>query len=229
MRYAVFSDVHSDHAALRTVLSAMAGHRPDWFVSLGDLFDCKISKHALDISITDAGQVVDPPGEIALALRGLPLILVRGNQEERITRLLPDQRWTPVWVAAAMTAPVSRTTELLMFTHGHELPWRAAGPGAWCPDPEAPDRPVVVHGHHHHARRYHRSGGHLYTRTVRFGQAVPLADHSTDFINVGPCHGRRPTWALIDEAARTVTHYQECTCRAGSSCSTQTRRGSHTY
>nr|AGH16375.1 metallophosphoesterase [Streptomyces aureus] len=217
VRHAVVTDVHGDTARLRAVLGAIREQRVDRVICLGDVLECRVGKreaagYAFGGRLTD---VFDPDPELARLLDGVRL--VRGNQEERIRALVPEAA-LPGWTRPLLHAPREHRTGFALYCHGHPLPWRELEPGVWCPaDADFPGR-ALVHGHHHRSALYRlwptRTGPVRAERLpVRFGTPVPLAPDGRYVVNVGsvaPCapdRGPSPAWAVVDEAASTVTYH----------------------
>lgn len=218
MRHAVVTDIHGDTARLRTVLAKIRAQGVDRVVCLGDVFECRVGKREVT-GFAYGGSlagVFDADPELARLLDGVEL--VRGNQEERIRALVPDAE-LPGWTRPLLDAPLEHRTNFALYCHGHPLPWREPEPGLWCPaDADFPGR-ALVHGHHHRSALYRlwpRGGGRpvrLERLPVRFGEPFPLAADGRYVVNVGsvtacaPDRGPSPAWAVVDEAAATVTHH----------------------
>lgn len=217
VRHAVVTDIHGDTARLRAVLDGIREQEVERVVCLGDVFECRVGKaeaagYEFGGRLTD---VFDPDPELARLLAGVRL--VRGNQEERIRALVPDHD-LPDWSRPLLDAPLEHRTGFALYCHGHPLPWRELEPGLWCPaDADFPGR-ALVHGHHHRSALYRlRPDGTGPVRVerlpVRFGEPVPLAPDARYVINVGsvtgcaPDRGPSPAWAVVDEAAATVTYH----------------------
>ncbi|WP_158751489.1 metallophosphoesterase family protein [Streptomyces bicolor] len=211
------TDIHGDTARLRAVLRRIREQEVHRVVCLGDVFECRIGKreapgYEFGGRLTD---VFDPNPELARLLDGV--LLVRGNQEERIRSLVPDPE-LPGWARPLLDAPLEHRTGFALYCHGHPLPWRELEPGLWCPvDADFPGR-ALVHGHHHRSALYRvRTVGDGPAQAVRvpfrFGEPVPLAADGRYVVNVGsvtrcaPDRGPSPVWAVVDEAAATVTYH----------------------
>ena len=211
------TDVHGDTARLRAVLAKVREQRVDRVVCLGDVLECRVGKsevagYEFDGRLSD---VFAPDPGLARALDGVTL--VRGNQEERIRALLPDDH-LPDWTRPLLDAPLAHRTAFALYCHGHSLPWRELGPGRWCPaDADFPGR-ALVHGHHHRSALYRLwpdgTGPVRVERLpVRFGTPIPLEPDGRYVVNVGPVtrctpdRGPSPVWAVVDETAGTVTYH----------------------
>ncbi len=215
VRHAVLTDIHGDTARLRAVLERIRAQDVDEVVCLGDVFECRVGKRdapAYEFKGSPT-EVFDADPQLARLLDGVRL--VRGNQEERIRALVPEAH-LPDWARPLLDAPSEHRTDFARYCHGHSLPWRELEPGRWCPaEADFPGR-ALVHGHHHRSALYRlRPGGptHVDHVPVRFGEPVPLAPDARYIVNVGsvaPCapdRGPSPAWAVIDEAAATVTYH----------------------
>ncbi|QDQ15002.1 metallophosphoesterase family protein [Streptomyces spectabilis] len=212
MRYAVVTDIHGDTSALRAVLARVRDQGLRRIICLGDVFECHISKHDVTHhTFTDIGEVFDQEPELAALLDGA--LVLRGNQEERIGALVPDQA-LPAWARPVLDAPLTFVTDFATYCHGHALPpWHEPEPGLWCPlDAEFGGR-ALFYGHHHRSALHRlpdtgRDGEGVVSVPPRFGAAVPLAPDARYLVNVGPVRGPRPAWAVVDETEATVTHYR---------------------
>ncbi|MEV5844057.1 metallophosphoesterase family protein [Streptomyces sp. NPDC051985] len=222
MRLAVVTDVHGQTARLAGVLERIRAQEVDQVVCLGDVFECRIGKReAAGHVFGRVEDVFDPDPELARLLEGV--VVVRGNQEERIRSLVPERR-LPRWTLPLLDAPLEHDTGFARYCHGHPLPWRELEPGRWSPlDADFPGR-ALIHGHHHRSALYRlRPGGDGRAEAervpVRFGVPVPLAPDGRYVVNVGsvtrcsPDRGPSPVWAVVDETAATLTyhHSQETT------------------
>ncbi|MDH2388931.1 metallophosphoesterase family protein [Streptomyces sp. HNM0663] len=212
------TDIHGATAQLRAVFDQIQTQAVDQVVCLGDIFECRIGKR--EVAGYEYGgrltDVFDPDPELAGLLDGARL--VRGNQEERIRALVPDPD-LPAWTRPLLDAPLERRTDFALYCHGHPLPWRELEPGLWCPaDADFPGR-ALVHGHHHRSALYRLWPGgtgrpvRVERLPVRFGEPVPLAADGRYVVNVGSVtgcdadRGPSPAWAVVDEAAATVTYH----------------------
>lgn len=218
MRHAVVTDIHGDTARLRAVLDQIHAQEVDQVVCLGDVFECRVGKREL-AGYEYGGRlldVFDPDPELARLLDGVRL--VRGNQEERIRALVPGPG-LPAWTHPLLDAPLEHRTGFALYCHGHQLPWRELEPGLWCPaDADFPGR-ALVHGHHHRSALYRlwpggsRDPVRVERLPVRFAEPIPLAADGRYVVNVGsvtgcaPSRGPSPAWAVVDEAAATVTFH----------------------
>ncbi len=211
MRHAVVTDVHGNAPGLRAVLARAREQGVDRVLCLGDVFECLVSKRDVaDHVFTRLDEVFDQDPAPAGLLDGA--LLVRGNQEERISALVPD-RELPDWARPVLDAPLALRTDFAAYCHGHALPWREVAPDLWVPlDAEFAGR-ALVHGHHH------RNALHVLPRTgrawedveslpVRFGEPVRLAEDRRYLVNVGPVRGPAPSWAVVDEGEATVTFHR---------------------
>ncbi|WP_051325751.1 metallophosphoesterase family protein [Glycomyces tenuis] len=213
MRYAVVTDVHGDAARLRDVMEQVGREGVDHVISLGDLFECKIGKSSVDaFRYRAATEVFDADPELAELVDGA--FVLRGNQEERIVSLVPDSD-LPRWTHRLLDAPLERRTGFATYCHGHHLPWKEVEPGMWSPAEASFSGRVLVHGHHHRSA-VHRLGPDLSgprTTVPRFGEPFELEAGARYVVNVGsvtepaPGRGPSPAWAVVDEAAATVTYH----------------------
>lgn len=206
-RFAVISDLHGNRENLLAILEKAAG-RVDTVVLTGDYLEAKVSKKDLHRDLRRPLQdVVDPDPPLWEALA--PYVLVRGNQEERITTALRHQS-APGALEPLLAAPPEWATPTTRFVHGHRFTWFREGEHLRHPVlGTLPDRPVLIHGHSH--RRL------LTTGPEAMGQHVPLrAEPVTGrvyelpgpgpcLVNAGAARDREAHWVLYDEEARTVT------------------------
>ncbi len=207
MLYGILSDVHSDTAGARIAidLAAAAGARE--LISLGDVFECRV----------ESGQVQEPVGEVSTVLdwdAGLAELLkaaslVRGNQEERITRgLRPDA--VPALLQPFLDAPLRRSVGSVVFAHGHEFAWLEIEEDHWIPAGWNSSARVLVHGHHHRNSvlalpETERDWTAAVDVTPTSGVPLALGSGLHYLINVGPARGATPSWALYDEDRDSIT------------------------
>ncbi|MFE0461430.1 metallophosphoesterase [Kitasatospora sp. NPDC058965] len=210
MRYALFADVHGDTAALAAVLRAAARCRPDAVLGLGDLLECKVSKRDTGFVLRHPDQVVDVDPDL-LRLLG-PVRLLRGNQEERISALVPAERLPP-GLRPLLTAPQWHRSAAAWYCHGHQLPWSQPEPGRFVPLAAEFGPPLLVHGHHHRdslLRLPERCRHWECTEVVpiEHGRPVRLDPDRRYLVNLGPARGPEPSWVELDERAGTVVHHR---------------------
>ncbi|MFI1366322.1 metallophosphoesterase family protein [Streptomyces griseochromogenes] len=216
MRYAVLTDVHGDIAALGEVLARIRRQDVDQVICLGDVFECRVSKSRAAAHVfRTVEDVFEADPRTAELLDGV--LLLRGNQEERIASLVPPAHLPP-WTPPLLRAPLEHRTGFAVYCHGHPLPWRETEPGVWSPvDADFPGR-VLVHGHHHRSALHQvplPGTGHAAARRlpVRFDEPVHLASGARYVVNVGsvataaPERGPSPAWVVVDEDAATVTYH----------------------
>ncbi|MBB1245674.1 metallophosphoesterase family protein [Streptomyces durbertensis] len=214
-RFAVISDLHGNYENLLAIQEKAAG-RVDTMVLTGDYLDAKVSKKDLhrDLhwSLQDA---VDLDAPLWQALSSC--VLVRGNQEERITTVLRD-RSVPSALQALLAAPEEWATPTTRFVHGHRFPWFREGEALSYPVLNAlPDRPVLIHGHSHRrllTTGLEATGRHTPLRLEPVtGHVYELPGSGLCLVNAGAARDREAHWVLYDEEARTVTfetiHTQE--------------------
>ncbi|NLU69835.1 metallophosphoesterase family protein [Streptomyces sp. HNM0574] len=216
MRHAVVTDIHGDTAGLRRVLRQVAQQNVDRLVCLGDVFECRVGKRDVPgYEFSALRDVFDPDPALARLLADA--VVVRGNQEERITRLVPGHL-CPAWARGLLTAPLEYTTPFAVYCHGHTLPWQEPEPGLWSPLGAGFTGTALVHGHHHRSalHRLPPGGGRRGVPQrvpVRPGVPVRLDDGARYVVNVGsvtragPDRGPTPAWAVLDERAATLTFH----------------------
>ncbi|MBW5420713.1 hypothetical protein GKQ77_03895 [Streptomyces sp. BG9H] len=214
MRYAVVTDIHGDTAALRAALAHVRRQQVRQVICLGDVLECHVGKRDVaSHTFSRVDEVFDQDPELVELLEGARV--VRGNQEERISALVPAPA-RPAWASPVLDAPLSFHTEFATYCHGHTLPpWQEVEPGLWCPlDADFTGR-ALFHGHHHRSALHRlpeagrgRAWADVESVPVRFGEAVHLAPDRQYLVNVGPVRGPNPSWAVVDEAAATVTYYR---------------------
>ncbi|MEU1122549.1 metallophosphoesterase [Streptomyces sp. NPDC005899] len=207
-RFAVVSDLHGNRENFLAIQEKAAG-RVDTMVLTGDYLEAKVSKKDLhrDLhwSLQDA---VDPDPSLWEALSSC--LLVRGNQEERITTVL-RHRSVPGPLDVLLAAPSERSTPTTRFVHGHGFTWFREGEHLRHPVLDtAPDRPVLVHGHSH--RRLLTTGlgtpgRHTPLRVEPVtGRVYELPPSGHCLVNAGAARDPEAHWVLYDEEARTVTY-----------------------
>ncbi|HEX4788687.1 MAG TPA: metallophosphoesterase family protein [Actinospica sp.] len=218
MRLAVVTDIHGNTAGLYDVLARAARLGVDGVVGMGDVLECRVGKRdSENHRYRRIEDVFDQDAELATLLRSA--ILVRGNQEERIRALVPEHE-VPGWAARLLDAPLEHRTPFGVYRHGHPGPWQEVEPGRWCQlDAEFRGR-ALMHGHHHRSAVYRlpaRGRAWAATEVIDFDYGVPVPLHADRqyVVNVGSVRGPRPEWALVDEAAATVTFHRTTTREAG--------------
>ncbi|WP_306368981.1 metallophosphoesterase [Nocardiopsis sp. CC223A] len=208
MRYAVVTDIHGDTPGLRAVLAGIERQGVDALLCLGDVFDCLVGKADVPRHVfRSLDGVFDADPELGTLLADART--VRGNQEERITGLVPPSE-LPDWALPLLFADTEIRTDRALYRHGHLMRWREPEPGVWSPVPGPGDPRLLLHGHHH------RSALHLVgpgdEDCVRvpfgFGREIPLEPGRRYVVNVGPVRGPRPAWAVLDEEASVLTHHR---------------------
>jgi predicted phosphodiesterase len=215
MRYAVVSDVHGETSRLREVVEQIHRTDVDRVLSLGDLFECRIGKaRVAAFEYRTAAEVFDADPAIAELLDGA--LLLRGNQEERIVSLVPGPD-LPEWTRPMLHAPLEHRTGFATYCHGHHLPWKEIEPGMWSPAAAEFGGRVLVHGHHHRSAVHRLDPGRPdepRTTAPRFGESFELEAGARYIVNIGsvvepaPGRGPSPAWAVVDEAAATVTYHR---------------------
>ncbi|MFF0659408.1 metallophosphoesterase family protein [Micromonospora tulbaghiae] len=209
MRAVVFADLHGRLDALRGIAAAAAAHRPDALVCAGDLLDCLISKTATVRPGLRLPDVVTVDHELWDAAAGLTL--VRGNQEERIARLLAGTP-VPANLRVVLDQPLVRTVGVADVRHGHAFTWQRRPDGWWQPSPQdlaGLGAPVTIYGHNHQNACYElHADGSLTPRRIVFGQPLPLPPDRRLLVNVDAARRDVPSYVIYDDAARTVTYHR---------------------
>ncbi|SCG72372.1 metallophosphoesterase family protein [Micromonospora humi] len=209
MRAVVLADLHGRLDALRDIVAAAAAHRPDALVCAGDLLDCLISKTAAGRPGRRLPEVVAVDHELWDAAANLTL--VRGNQEERIARLLAG---TPVPgnLRLILDQPPARTVGVAEVRHGHGFTWQRRPDGWWQPGARDLARlraPVTIYGHNHQNACYElHADGSLTPRPIVFGQPLPLSPAHRHLVNVDAARREPPSYVVYDDDARTVTYHR---------------------
>ncbi|MEY2243454.1 metallophosphoesterase [Streptomyces sp. SAS_267] len=206
-RFAVISDLHGNYENLLAIQEKAAG-RVDTVVLTGDYLDAKVSKKDLhrDLrwSLQDAVDLDAPLWESLSSC-----VLVRGNQEERITAVLRGQG-VPGALEALLAAPPEWATPTTRFVHGHRFTWFRGGEDLSHPVLDAlPDRPVLIHGHSHRrllTTGLEATGQHAPLRLEPVtGRVYELPRSGPCLVNAGAARDREAHWVLYDDEARTVT------------------------
>lgn len=216
MRVGFIADAHSDVLALTAVLAALRLEGVDQVVSLGDALECHLPKgyDGPPVRLEEATSVAE---DVASLLSDV--VLVRGNQEERIR-----EATRPEDVSAAVSwllkAPVSGTMATLAYTHGHEFDWMQVGVDHWQPRWPVVETSTVVHGHHHRSSLTALVGAAdtRLDRTPPPGVTVELRADERYLLNVGPAQAGSLAWAVVDDERRTVMlQYQQARPRRAGS------------
>lgn len=206
-RFAVISDLHGNFENLLAIQEKVAG-RVDTVVLTGDYLEAKVSKKDLHRDLRWSLQdVVDLDAPLWEALSSC--VLVRGNQEERITTVLREQG-VPGALEPLLAAPPEWATPTTRFVHGHGFTWFREGEDLIHPVLDAlPDRPVLIHGHSHRrllTTGLEAPGGHRPLRLEPVtGRVYELPTSGYCLVNAGAARDREAHWVLYDEEARTVT------------------------
>ncbi|MCL6450555.1 MAG: metallophosphoesterase [Acetobacteraceae bacterium] len=211
MRWAIVGDIHGNLDYLGAVMADVRRRRPDQVVFLGDLFEVKVPKGAAGRFVfRGIEQVVDvEPALLEVLARARVL---RGNQEERVLRLVPRNR------LPGALLPLRRLPRRLVLrggvvlAHGHRLEWlnpwgHVFHPRLWGWPPR-----VLILGHNHQNAMFRLARLPRAPWTfrpeplpLRFGAAVALDRGARYVINVADV--RRPSWLMYDDAAATVVFY----------------------
>lgn len=114
MQYALLGDLHSNIEDTRAVLAHIQETAKDAIIiGLGDLYECTVSKKKAQIvsglSLQKAA-IVNNDFENLLTFPS-----IRGNQEERITRVTGIERFTKL--------PETMEIEGAVLMHGHQFKW----------------------------------------------------------------------------------------------------------
>ena len=191
MRYALVGDLHSNVADTKAVLQHVKEIAPDsTLFGLGDFYECTISKKKA-LTISNA-----PLNEAAIISENFEELLtfpsIRGNQEERITRVTGIERFAAL--------PDKLIIDGATLLHGHQIDWNKQWEPVNLSTIEI-DTSLVFFGHSH------RSGIYLESKKLNvpivFGKEVYL-ENKMYWINVGSVVDNRE-WCLYDSQNSSIT------------------------
>ncbi|MGE7092293.1 metallophosphoesterase family protein [Lysinibacillus sp. NPDC048646] len=188
MLYALLGDLHSNIEDTKAVLTHIQQTANDAeIIGLGDLYECIVSKKKAQ-SVTDLplqkAAIIDNDFENLLTFPS-----IRGNQEERITRVTGINRFIEL--------PETMDIDGAILMHGHQFKWSVT----WQPIFPTIDKQLLFFGHSHESGLYRRNKK-LAIR-IHFGQPITLQEKQYG-INVGSVVDHRE-WCLYDSEQRTVT------------------------
>lgn len=188
MLYALLGDLHSNIEDTKAVLAHIQHTAKDAKVlGLGDLYECTVSKKKAQTMSGLALQkaaIVENDFESLLTFPS-----IRGNQEERITRVTGIERFKEL--------PETMEIDGATLMHGHQFQWSVT----WQPTFPPFKKSLLFFGHSHESGLYHRNKK-LRIR-IRFGEPIALQEKQYG-INVGSVVDHRE-WCLYDSHKRTVT------------------------
>lgn len=188
MIYALLGDLHSTIDDTKAVLAQIQQTARDaTIIGLGDLYECTVSKkkakNISDLPLQKAA-IVEEDFEKLLTFPS-----IRGNQEERITRVTGIDRF--------MTLPETIEIEGATLMHGHQFQWNTH----WHPTLPTLKKSLLFFGHSHESALYHNNK--KVPIPIQFGKPIALL-HKQYGVNVGSVVGHRE-WCLYDSNNQTVT------------------------
>jgi biotin carboxylase/predicted phosphodiesterase len=206
MRYALAADVHGNRPHLEEVLSSARRHDVGDIIVAGDYLECRVAKRGRGaVRLDSVSQAVAMDTELWRLLGGCTL--VRGNQEERIARLVAQLPCDPA-LRRLLDAPDTVAVSSLRVMHGHTFDWSECG--EWMvptlDDAVPPDR-VIVYGHSHQelVTEVGADGEPTYLPSeVELGAGVALRPGRRYLINLAPVRDR-PVWLLYDDEDEVIT------------------------
>ncbi len=188
MLYALLGDLHSNIEDTEAVLAHIQQTAKEAkVIGLGDLYECTVSKKKAQTMSglpLQKAAIVDNDFENLLTFPS-----IRGNQEERITRVTGIRRFTEL--------PETLEIDGATLMHGHQFKWSVT----WQPKFPPFKKPLLFFGHSHESGLY-RGNKKLPIR-IHFGQPIALQEKQYG-INVGSVVDHRE-WCLYDSEKRTVT------------------------
>lgn len=188
MRYAILGDLHSNVEDTKAVLKQIANEKVDEIFGLGDLYECKIGKKkAKKLTKKVALEEAVDLNEKFEKLLTFPSI--RGNQEERITKVTGVKRF--------ISLPEKLSIENAILIHGHQFEWSED----WKPKFLKFPVPFVFFGHSHESAIYESES--KIRKDFTFGKEIALQDTEL-YINVGSVIYNRE-WCLYDSSKHSIT------------------------
>lgn len=187
MKYAILGDLHSSVKDTKAVLQQISDMEVDEIYGLGDLYECKIGKKkALKLSNipVDDAAVLSKKFEKLLTFPS-----IRGNQEERITKVTGDEKY--------VSYPEKIEIDKGLLIHGHQFKWSED----WEPIFTNFNEPLIFFGHSHESAIYKKNGA--INKKFKFGEEIHLPNRQL-FINVGSVVNNRE-WCLYDSSNYSIT------------------------
>jgi predicted phosphodiesterase len=190
MRYALLGDLHSNIEDTKAVLLHIEEIAPDSKrIGLGDLYECTIGKKkaltVLNVPLDNAA-IIENEFEALLMFPS-----IRGNQEERITKVTGIERFSAL--------PEKMNIEGATLIHGHQINWDKN----WEPvNPTSftVESPLLFFGHSHKSGLY-RKNKKIY-EPIHFGEEIQLTKKKY-WINVGSVVDNRE-WCLYNSEERSI-------------------------
>jgi predicted phosphodiesterase len=212
MRHALLADIHSHTGNLIQVMKHIEAESPDEIIILGDCLDCLISKS--DVSATGETPVEAVfPYDNALLDLVCPHKKVFGNQELRISALLPDESLDDR-VRSILHAPETISLPGAAAIHGHQFDWINYDDITWFPYitlKELHKEKIIFYGHNHQNAMFRlgMEGDSFYytSEKITSGVVVHLHEMNRYLINVGDVRRKTPSWLLYDSDAQTVQYH----------------------
>ncbi|MDN4495071.1 metallophosphoesterase family protein [Ureibacillus aquaedulcis] len=190
MRYALLGDLHSNIDDTKAVLQQIEEIAPDArLIGLGDLFECTIGKKkALTISNAPlkAAAIIEDDFEELLTFPS-----IRGNQEERITKVTGIERFAAL--------PERLVIEKATLIHGHQIEWDEH----WEPINSSTlgiETALVFFGHSHRSGLYKEKK--KIHDPIHFGKEMKL-EMNNYWINVGSVVDNKE-WCLYDSSQNSI-------------------------
>lgn len=211
MKYALAADVHGNQRHLEAVLAAARRHRAESTIIAGDYLECRVSKRAGALArARTTAEAVDIQPQLWRLLAGC--VLVKGNQEERIARLIADLPTDPALnpLRPLLAAPSTAVVSSLRVMHGHTFDWSKCD-GWWVPtlDEAVPGDRIIVYGHSHQELivALPGEGTRPYAPSpARLGERVRLDGPDRYLINLAPVRDR-PVWLLYDDETEEIAFH----------------------
>jgi len=190
MRYALLGDLHSNIDDTKAVLQHIQEIAPNAvLIGLGDLYECTIGKKKA-LTITNAplhtAAIIEEDFEVLLTFPS-----IRGNQEERITKVTGIKRFADL--------PDKMVIEGATLIHGHQIEWDKQWEPVNCFTLEI-ETSLVFFGHSHRSCIYEKFK--KLKEPLPFGREIQL-DNKNYWINVGSVVDNRE-WCLYDTENRSI-------------------------
>lgn len=186
--YALLGDLHSSIDDTKAVLAQIkqTAHNAE-IIGLGDLYECIVSKKKANnisgLPIRKAA-IIEEEFEKLLTFQS-----IRGNQEERITKVTGIERFNSL--------PETIEIDEATLMHGHQFQWNIN----WQPTFPTITKKLLFFGHSHESGLYHKNKK-LPIR-IQFGNPISLQQKQYG-VNVGSVVNHRE-WCLYDSNNQTIT------------------------
>lgn len=215
MNYVFISDIHSNYDNLISVFRSIETSikKPYKIICLGDIFEVKISKTEINNYIfSDIEEVIDDGFDIFERLKNI--LIIRGNQEERLFSLIPDDK-LPNYLKDLKQNLKSDffISSSIKAIHGHQFRWKKYG-NRHYPVIKSDDYRVLFYGHSHENNLFKvKLKNHDSTSYARVSvdydspYILDFNENTQYLVNVGDLKDSEINWVLFDSTINSITFY----------------------